>query len=277
MENETADATASHRPIDGAAGAGTAGDRPLRADEALAPSTLELWRRCADSPREADWYELHQRLHGRLRLWLQRGLVGPFRHVATLEADDLAQEVFCRLLAHEGRALRACRAECDGELMAYLSRVCNSVLVSAARELGAYKRRSACVVASSEVEAQEVPARGLDPEERAMVSDVRRKATACTTAVCPVAARRQRFILDQVLFVGYTSGELARSIGISASAIDTAVSRARRRGDSLGIPLPRRACTRSAGFRRAQAGESRRTPGDLCAPATGRDVAARSR
>ncbi|HVS63379.1 MAG TPA: hypothetical protein VMT85_07730 [Thermoanaerobaculia bacterium] len=210
--------------------------------DALEPSTLTLWRRCAHGGREADWCELHQRLAGRIHSWLQRGVSGSYGQIGALEADDLAQEVYCRLLANDRRALRGCRAQSDGELMAYLARVCQSVLISAARERGACKRRAASGVPARCVDHEEVPAPGLSPEEQALVADVRRKAIACTTRSCPVAARRQRFILDQVLFVGYTSGELSRSVGVSASSIDTVVSRARRRARSLGIPFPSRCC-----------------------------------
>ena len=208
--------------------------------DALEPSTLTLWRRCAHGGCDADWCELHQRLAGRIHSWLQRGVSGPCGQLAALEADDLAQEVYCRLLANDRRALRRCRAQSDGELMAYLARVCQSVLISAARERGACKRRAASGAPARCIDHDKVSAPGLSPEERALVADVRRKAIACTTRSCPVAARRQRFILDQVLFVGYTSGELSRSVGVSASSIDTVVSRARRRARSLGIPFPNR-------------------------------------
>ena len=226
-------------------------DEPAGAFEA---STLALWRRCAQGAQDADWHELHQRLAGRIRAWLQRG-IGRYGQAPMLDADDLAQEVYCRLLANGRQVLRRCRAESEGELMAYVARICRSVLVSAARELGARKRRSAGGACWPYPDHDEMASRGLSPEERAVVSDVRRKATACTTRVCPVLARRQRFILEQVLFVGYTSSELSPSIGLSASAIDSVVSRARRRAHTLGIPFPPR--TYGSGDRCRSAGRGR--------------------
>ncbi|HVS13101.1 MAG TPA: hypothetical protein VMV46_04195 [Thermoanaerobaculia bacterium] len=218
--------------------------RPGGADErfATAESTLVLWRRCATASEDDAWLELHGRLAGRIRPYLRHGLRGRYRLACPAEADDLEQEVYFRLLAHDRRGLRRCRAHSEDELIGYLLSVCRSVLASAVRQSCTSKRRPVPVGEGGwlEVDPSEVPAPELSPEDRALVADARRKVGACASHGGTAASRRRRMVLHQVLYAGYTSAELAPAVGLTTSAIDSMVSRVRRRAEARGLPFPRR-------------------------------------
>jgi RNA polymerase sigma factor (sigma-70 family) len=218
-----------------------AGDEEARASPAV-PEVLVLWRRCATASSDGDWLDLHRRLGARIRGFLRQGLAGRYRLACPAEAEDLEQEVYCRLIAHDRRGIRRCRAATEDELVGYLLRICRSVLSSAVRRSCARKRRPVPALEGlwREVEPDEVAAPELSPEDRAVISDARRKATACAVHGSPAAARRQRLVLQHVLYHGYTSAEVAPALGVTASAVDSLVTRARRRAHARGVPFPRR-------------------------------------
>src|SRR4029079_5409069 len=89
---------------------------------------------------EAGWEEMmrlhHRRLRRRIRSALAFYRIDPARDAV----DEVAQEVYCRLLAQGGRRLAQCRAEHEEQVAAYLGRIAERVVIDQIRIGGAAKR-----------------------------------------------------------------------------------------------------------------------------------------
>lgn len=124
------------------------------------------------SSQEILWQELVDRhgpgLRHRLRGALSRfGLYEPDDLI-----EDLAQEVYRRLLNRHGKSLDQGPARCELTLAAYLGRAAESAVVDRLRYCWAAKRnlRRNCSLSQPWVEAEALgfPDPGYDPEQRAI-------------------------------------------------------------------------------------------------------------
>ena len=218
-------------------------------DDATDAELIGLWRRCGEAPRERDWEALFARLDSRLRrlvrsqLW-RLGDAAPSRE----DVEELTQEVYCRLLRNERRALQGCRARTAGELWRYLERVCASVVVDRHRSRTALKRRDEVVRAANPRAGVEVATTLEDPtwcpHERLWRSLAREHILeACRSiASCPRLATRNLFIVQSVVFEGRSIGEVAGRVGMRKSGVSSVLARLRRRiGGALeSLPGPSR-------------------------------------
>jgi RNA polymerase sigma factor (sigma-70 family) len=196
---------------------------------------LWLWRRCAAAPEEREWAALFEKLDARLQRLVRRQLrrIGddsPCRE----DVEEVAQEVYFRLLRNDRRALRGCRARSAGELWCYLDRMCVSVVVDGHRSRNALKRRGPV----GEAERQGLPSgpTTLDdpewcPEERLLLARAREHifATCRSLASCPDRARRNAFIVESVVFEGRSVDEVAARVGMRRSGVHSVLARLRRR------------------------------------------------
>jgi RNA polymerase sigma factor (sigma-70 family) len=203
-------------------------------EDVVGAEVLALWRRCAEASRERDWEALVRRLDARLRrlvrscLW-RLGGDPPCRE----DIEELAQEVYCRLLGNGRRAFRECRAGSPGELWSYLERICASVAVDRHRSRNARKRRGG-VRGDSPRPAEAATA--LDdpewcPEERLWRARARARIleTCLAHASCPNLASRNRYIVESVVFEGLSIGEVASRVGMGKSGVNSVLARLRRR------------------------------------------------
>jgi RNA polymerase sigma factor (sigma-70 family) len=204
-------------------------------DDVEAADVLALWRRCCEGDGERDWEALFARVHARLRRLVRRHLWRASDDVPRREdVEELTQEVYCRLLGNDRRALRACRARTTGELWCYLDRVCASVVVDRHRARHALKRRGAPAGAGGTKQSE--PDSTLQdpqwcPDERLRRARAREHilATCEALASCPVVASRNVFIVESVVFEGRTIDEVATRVGMRKSGVSSVLTRLRRR------------------------------------------------
>ncbi len=214
----------------------------------------ELIEGCV-SRRAEPWQELLARFGASLESGLSRGLRRCNARQAAEWREDLRQEVYCRLLEHDARALRRCRGRHEREVGAYLARIAERVVFDALRGEAAAKRGGPTGRRVRREDALEGALWcGPSPERRAELAE----AGGRLVAVCRHAAGRRRTarrdlaILYLALFEDWTSPEICRRLGggLTESAVDSVIHRGRRRLAAAGLAVPGRRAARGAGARR---------------------------
>ncbi len=195
---------------------------------------------------EAGWEEMLRRYRRRL----ERRIGGVFSGYGIRPrremVEEAAQEVFCRLLAHGGRRLRRCRAECGAEVDSYLGRIAERVVIDQIRAGSAAKRGGGLIGLDwSRIGglADDLIDPAGTPEDRVLARErLTLLAAACRRMAGRLGDRRDARILRLALFDGWTSREIARHLGgrLSATGVDSRLHRLRRLLAGLGLELPRR-------------------------------------
>ncbi len=180
-------------------------------------SDRELARLCADADA-AGWRELTARHERRVLLVLLRA------GVAEAELTDLRQEVYARLLAQKGAALRTLRAEREGALGAFLAQVALRVAIDHGRSRGSRARREV-----SEEEARDVASPSRPVDELVAVQQGRERfARALLAAASGQHAARDLLVLRAHFSDGLNPGEIAQmGTGLTTKGIETLLRRAR--------------------------------------------------
>lgn len=191
----------------------------------------DLAARCAAGEPEA-WALLVQQHDRRIALVLLRTLGSQ----GAAELSDLRQEVYARLLARRGAALRGLRAERPGALAAFLAQVALRVAIDHARARGA--RPAAAALGEG---GGNLPAQGNSPEQDAQEREGRARLAQAMRQVCdgPNAAR-DLMVLRAHFEDALNPGEIARmGCGLSVKGVETLLRRARVRIEALlaGPPL----------------------------------------
>jgi len=184
--------------------------------------------------------------------WLARQIRGAVVHALALYdersrpdlVEDLTQEVWCRLL--ERRALARFRGADDATRRRYLRRIAVNVVVDGLRLRSARKRQPARLLsldaASSELERRFEPSDC--PERRLLARERLRSLIALCRELVGDERRAERLWIARLgLLEGRPSAEIARHLGggWTVVAIDSYLSRLRRRLGHHGVRLPFRA------------------------------------
>src|SRR2546426_4440328 len=107
-------------------------------------SAADLLRECGEKLTDrALWTEFQGRFRRRIFLYLMRAL--RLRRIQDDACDvvpDLAQEVYLRLVQHDGRVLRSFRGTTEFSVLAFLGRISSSVVTDYQRQLATEKRRA---------------------------------------------------------------------------------------------------------------------------------------
>src|SRR3974390_3299753 len=110
-------------------------------------SGADLLRECGEKLTDrALWSKFQQRFQGLIFLYLMRTM-----HLSRIHDDaadvvpDLAQEVYLRLVQHDGRILRGFRGTTEFSVMAFLARISASVVYDHQRAAATDKRRAQVV------------------------------------------------------------------------------------------------------------------------------------
>jgi len=155
----------------------------------------------------------------------RRVLRALYRLGAREELDDLRQEVWARLLAHDAAALREFRGERPGSLAVFLGQVARSVALD-------HRRR-----AHPEVEVPEELAQG-GPDPEAALAEAQHKELL--VAALEAAAReaehpgRDRDIFRLHFEEGHSPAEIAAmGIGLSTRGVEAVLRRAKARIEEL--------------------------------------------
>lgn len=200
--------------------------------------------------KETDWEELIRCYGPLVRGQVHRSLRGAGFRPEPEQVDERVQEVYCRLLTGGARRLRLLRRWSEGQVVSYLSKVAQGVVLDELRSRAAVKRGGGFPVALvgrlREIANRAVDPRGT-PEDQALLREGRRVVLArCHSLLDPKLCQEDRErslrILRRALLDGWTGEEIVRAEGgrLAASTIHALVHRVRRRLVAPSWETPRR-------------------------------------
>ncbi len=201
-------------------------------------AAADLLRECGEKLTDrALWTRFQERFHGLIFLYLMRAL--RLRRIKDDTSDvvpDLAQEVYLRLVQHNGRVLRSFRGTTEFSVLAFLGRISSSVVQDYQRQLATEKRRAPIIPIESiklgelagfrSPGAPEFDSNALGPilswidVERIVEGEPDRKN-----------ARRNALIFKLHYVDGFQAAEIARFPGfeLTKSGVESILARMRKR------------------------------------------------
>jgi RNA polymerase sigma factor (sigma-70 family) len=197
-------------------------------------SVADLLRECGERLTDRTlWMKFQERFQGLIFVYLMRAL--RLRRIQDDAADivpDLAQEVYVRLVQHDGRILRAFRGTTEFSVMAFLARICATVVQDHYRHIGSDKRRGQ-VVSIESVRAGESRSESAEFDPKALSAilswiDIERIVEGEPDRK---NARRNALIFKLHYVDGFEAGEIAQFPGfeLTKSGVETILSRLRKR------------------------------------------------
>lgn len=208
---------------------------------------VDLFRLCAGGSRDDRvWEQFVGCFEPRLRAGVAR-VLRRLEQPATADAvADLVQDVYCRLL-ERARGGAGFRGESEGEVLTYLQRVCESVVVDRLRGRATVKRggrtRFVGLEAGEGMIAESVADGGASPEAQCLHRELRGLLLdGCRGLVEGPARERNLAIFELAVLDGWTSREIARGFdwGLKAGSIDSVVHRQRKKLKDRGLEAPPR-------------------------------------
>jgi RNA polymerase sigma factor (sigma-70 family) len=193
---------------------------------------------------ETRWNELVERHGERVRSAVRVALRRFDERPDPERVDDLAQEVWCRLLERDRMRRAGPRGEREGETATYLRRVATTVVADVLRAEGAAKRRPRALLSlePGDFGLRREPAdERASPLRRLLARDqLRRYLALCGRLVGRRDARARRLVVRLAWVAGLTSTDIARRIGgrWTSSGVDSLLHRLRRRLAARGEALP---------------------------------------
>ena len=208
-------------------------------------SAVELFRICTAGDRDnRAWGEFVLRFQPRLRANVARALRRLDQRASPEAVDDLVQDVYCRLLE---RGSGSFRGDNEGEVMNYLRRVCESVVVDRQRVRSTRKRGGQTLFVDLDPDrvtvAELVADGGSSPEDRCLQRELRGLLLdGCRFLHRGPYRERNVAIFELAVLDGWTSREIAEGFdwGIKAGSIDSVVHRQRRKLRRRGLEAPER-------------------------------------
>ncbi len=203
---------------------------------------VEVWRRCADQGRDGDWARLLERVDRRILAFLGAKLALMGQRADQDMVEELRQEVYLRLVQRGRRALRRCRATTDGQVFAYLYRVCGSVAVDQVRcRLAAKRGRGRTLSLEARSPCPDPRGGELSALDSVHSSQLRDRLRGAFRDLYPSPlASRNRWIFERVVIEGWTSPEVAPMVGLRPTSVDSLVHRMKKRLGEAGITVPER-------------------------------------
>jgi RNA polymerase sigma factor (sigma-70 family) len=206
---------------------------------------VELFRACLAGNRDdRAWAELVSRFQHRLRARIARALRRVDQRATPELVDDLVQDVYCRLLE---RGSESFRGENEVEVMSYLRRVCDSVVVDRQRGRTTFKRGAGVRLLSLDAGAHSLADTladgGASPEQQCLERELRSVLLdGCRRLDRGPCRARNLAIFELAVLEGWTSPEIAATsrCGLKAGSIDSVVHRQRRRLKRHGFEAPPR-------------------------------------
>ena len=198
----------------------------------------DLIRECGQKLTDRTlWTKFQDRFQGLIFLYLLRAL--RFRNMdedASGVVPDLAQEVYLRLVQHNGRVLRSFKGTTDFSVMAFLAKVAATVVLDHQREQLRDKRRGQVIPIDAVRNNEQSGRRGPESPEfdsSALSSilswiDIERIVEAEPDRK---NARRNALIFKLHYVDGLTSAEIAQYPGfdLTKPGVETVLSRLRKR------------------------------------------------
>jgi RNA polymerase sigma factor (sigma-70 family) len=212
--------------------------RRFRWKKASEMSAPDLVRECGEKLTDRDlWRHFQERFQGLIFTYVMRAL--RFRHIQDDVADivpDLTQDVYLRLVQHDGRVLRSFKGATEFSVRAFLARIAASVVLDYQRHIGSDKRGAqvipidyATAMELNRRKSADTPEADADPlssilswidMERVVEGEPDRKH-----------ARRNALIFQLHYINGFEAGEIARFPGfdLSKSGVQAILARLRKR------------------------------------------------
>jgi RNA polymerase sigma factor (sigma-70 family) len=196
-------------------------------------SSADLLRECGQKLTDRDlWQKFQERFQKLIFTYLLRGLRYRSAEDSAELANDLAQDVYMRLVQNDGRMLRSFKGNTDFSVMAFLARVSVTVVTDYHRYQTAGKRQGAQVISIDEARQNSAALPGEAAEldfgailswidvERLVDSDMDRKHAA-----------RNVLIFKLHYIDGFTPGEISRFPGfdLTESGIEVVLQRLKTR------------------------------------------------
>ncbi|HXO18572.1 MAG TPA: sigma-70 family RNA polymerase sigma factor [Thermoanaerobaculia bacterium] len=210
-------------------------------------TTADLETACGAGWEVPSWEDLVRRYGSGLQARVRRVLRRSGRRPRIEQVEELVQEVYCRLFAAGGRRLRQCRAEGEGQVISYLGKIAERVVIDQLRTALAAKRGGGRLVPLDRGQELDLAERAVDPRgtpEDRLLAEERRQlvASLCRRLASEPAGRRDLRILRLALVEGWSSREISLAVEgeLAPAAVDSLVCRLRRRLAEDGIELPRR-------------------------------------
>lgn len=208
-------------------------------------SAVELFRICTAGDRDnRAWGEFVLRFQPRLRANVARALRRLDQRASPEAVDDLVQDVYCRLLE---RGAEAFRGESEGEVMSYLRRVCESVVVDRHRFRATRKRGGQTLFVDLDrggaASGELLTDGGSSPEARCLHRELRGLLLdGCRLLHEGPYLERNLVIFELAVLDGWTSREIAEGfdLGIKVGSIDSVVHRQRLKLKRRGLEAPER-------------------------------------
>ncbi len=198
---------------------------------------------------QAAWEDLVRRYGAALELQVRKSLHHAGFPLEPEQVEERVQEVYCRLVQGGTGRLRMLRRWSGRQVVAYLARIAERVVVDELRSKAAIKRgglRVAFGGCLGRLAERITDPRG-NPEEQYMLAEARRLLLErCRRLARSMIWRQDRERCERVLCLalveGWSSREIAHAEGgkLAASSVDTLVHRARRRLARSGLCLPSR-------------------------------------
>lgn len=215
---------------------------------------MQIIQRRRISPRvrreeafQAAWEELVRRYDFKLRGQVCRSLRNAGFPIDPEQIQERMQEVYYRLLQGGTGRLRLLRRWSEAQVVSYLSRVAQRVVVDEVRARAAAKRGGPRIAEYLSKVAERAADPGVNPEEEAINAEGRRLLLErCRLLAESMTWRKDRGlclrVLRLALLEGWSSREIACSEGgrLVASSVDTLVYRARRWLAKGGLEVPSR-------------------------------------
>jgi DNA-directed RNA polymerase specialized sigma24 family protein len=197
---------------------------------------------------QAGWEEWVRRYGAVLEGQVRRSLRLASIPLEPEQVEERVQEVYYRLLLGGAARLRLLRRWSERQVVAYLGRIAQRVVVDELRSMAASKRGglriafAGCLVRV----ADRVADPRSNPEQEYMLIEGRRLLLErCRRLAASMIWRQDRErclrVLRLALLEGWSSREIASAEGgLAASSVDTLVHRARRRFARSGLRVPSR-------------------------------------
>ena len=197
-------------------------------------SSADLLRECGRRMTDRElWQRFQDRFQKLIFMYLLRGLRRRTPAEDSLDvSNDLAQDVFMRLVQNNGRMLRSFKGTTDFSVMAFLARVCVSAIGDHQRYQNAGKRQAGEVISIEEARAAARPLPGeaseLDIAAILSLIDVERLVDADTDRK---HATRNVLIFKLRYIHGFTPGEIAQFPGfnLTESGIEVVLQKLKAR------------------------------------------------
>jgi DNA-directed RNA polymerase specialized sigma24 family protein len=203
-------------------------------------AAADLLRECGEKLTDrALWTQFQERFQGLIFLYLMRALrLGRIQDDVADLVPDLAQEVYLKLVQHDGRVLRGFRGTTEFSVMAFLARVSSSVVQDHQRAANSGKRHGQVVPIESlrDIDQGGIALHGSPASDSPFNTILRLIDIEKVIQEEPDRknARRNALIVKLHFLDEFQASEIAQfpGFGLTKSGVETIIARFRKRFES---------------------------------------------